>query len=375
VPGLTADASRPGWFGRFLLPGLAFKGVVIGGGYATGRELAEFFLPSGPAWGLASMALALAIWSAVCAVTFALAHAFRAYDYRSFFKRLLGPGWLAFEIVYVLLMILILAVIGAAAGEIAASLGAPALIGTIALGGAIAAITAFGAGSVERLFKYASILLYLVYAAFLAIGLWAFGDRIGANLSVPASGDGWVAGGVAYAGYNLIAAAVVLPVVQHAASRRDALVAGAIAGPLAMLPAIGFFLCMIAFYPGIGGETLPSAFLLERMGVPAFRLAFQAMIFAALLETGTGIVHAVNERVAGAWRARRGVDLAPAARAAIAAALLLACMFVAGRVGLVALVAGGYRALAWAILAVFVLPVMTLGVYRLLTHPVEGDSA
>ena len=37
-------------FQRFLLPGFAFKAVVIGGGYATGRELAEFFLPSGP-WG------------------------------------------------------------------------------------------------------------------------------------------------------------------------------------------------------------------------------------------------------------------------------------------------------------------------------------
>ena len=35
-------------FQRFLLPAFAFKAVVIGGGYATGRELAEFFLPSGP---------------------------------------------------------------------------------------------------------------------------------------------------------------------------------------------------------------------------------------------------------------------------------------------------------------------------------------
>ena len=32
----------PGWFKRFLLPGLGVKAVVIGGGYATGRELAEF---------------------------------------------------------------------------------------------------------------------------------------------------------------------------------------------------------------------------------------------------------------------------------------------------------------------------------------------
>ena len=29
-------------FQRYLLPGFAFKAVVIGGGYATGRELAEY---------------------------------------------------------------------------------------------------------------------------------------------------------------------------------------------------------------------------------------------------------------------------------------------------------------------------------------------
>jgi uncharacterized membrane protein YkvI len=33
----TAQAS---WFKRILLPGFAFKAVVIGGGYSTGRELA-----------------------------------------------------------------------------------------------------------------------------------------------------------------------------------------------------------------------------------------------------------------------------------------------------------------------------------------------
>ena len=41
-------AMTPSRFQRFVLPGLAFKAVVIGGGYATGRELAEFFLPAGP---------------------------------------------------------------------------------------------------------------------------------------------------------------------------------------------------------------------------------------------------------------------------------------------------------------------------------------
>jgi hypothetical protein len=53
-------------FQRLILPGFALKAVVIGGGYATGRELATFFLPSGPWGGLYGMLLSMLIWSVVC---------------------------------------------------------------------------------------------------------------------------------------------------------------------------------------------------------------------------------------------------------------------------------------------------------------------
>ena len=85
-----ADATgAPTRFQRFWLPGLAFKAVVIGGGYATGRELAEFFLPSGAWGGLAAIAVATVIFSVVCAVTFLFARHVRAWDYVTFFKHLL----------------------------------------------------------------------------------------------------------------------------------------------------------------------------------------------------------------------------------------------------------------------------------------------
>ena len=54
--GLPRLMARASWFQRFLLPGFAFKAVVIGGGYSTGREIAEFFVPVGPWGGIAAMA-------------------------------------------------------------------------------------------------------------------------------------------------------------------------------------------------------------------------------------------------------------------------------------------------------------------------------
>ena len=97
------------------------------------------------------------------------------------------------------------------------------------------------------------------------------------------------------------------------------------------------------------------------------------MIFSALLESGTSSVHAINERINHAWVARRGTPLTHRTRLTIALVLLVGCMFLAGRFGLVALIATGYRALAYALLATFILPLVTVGIWQLSrTSPVDG---
>ena len=360
--------SGSSWFQRYLLPGFALKAVIIGGGYATGRELAEYFVPSGPWGGLAAMLLATLIWSVVAALTFALALKLGAYDYRSFFKGLLGPAWVAFEVAYIIFVVLILAVFGAAAGAIgAATFGWPELAGVVLLAVSIVAVTAWGTGAVEQMFKYVSILLYAVYGLFLILALASFGGLVGQGFAnAPPPSGNWMAGGLTYASYNIVGAVVILPVLRHLRHQRDAVVAGLIAGPLSMLPAILFFVAMMAFYPAIGDETLPSDFLLRQMTVPGFHVLFQVMIFAALLESGAGSVHAINERISGAIESRGRPPLSTGARAIIGAVILTGCMFVAGEIGLVDLIASGYRFLAWLFLAVFVLPLITIGTWRLL---------
>jgi len=360
-------ANHPSAFQRFVLPGLAFKAVVIGGGYATGREIAEFFLPAGPWGGIAAMTVATLIWCLVCAVTFVFARRLRERDYRSFFRALLGRAWPVFEVAYVLFVVLILAVFGAAAGAIAAAIfGVAPIVGTLCLMVGIALGTAFGNRSVERVFTWVSVLLYGVYAAFVIFALASFGDRIAETFATTQRlNEGWLLGGLTYAGYNIVGAVVILPVTRHLTSDRDAIVAGIAAGPLAMLPAFLFFICMCAFVPAIAGEALPSDYLLARLDQPWFRYLFQAMIFAALLESGTGAVHAVNERISTVWRMRTRTALSVRARAAIALALLALCMLIADRVGLVALIANGYRALAYVLIAVYVVPLLTIGVWRL----------
>ena len=95
------------------------------------------------------------------------------------------------------------------------------------------------------------------------------------------------------------------------------------------------------------------------------------MIFSALLESGTSSVHAINERIDHVWLARTDRELTHTARLSIAAVVLIGCMFLASRFGLVALIANGYRALAYILLATFVLPLVTVGVWRI----ARGETA
>jgi uncharacterized membrane protein YkvI len=338
---------------------LAFKAVVIGGGYATGRELAEFFLPSGPIGGLLAILVATLVWSLVCALTFSYSFSHRLLDYRAFFGKLLGRGWIVFEITYLLLVLIILSVFGATTGAIGHALfDWPPLAGTLLLLVSIAGFVAIGPTAVEPLFKYVSVLLYATYAIFLALSLAKFGSQILSTLNRSTLGAGWLAGGITYAGYNSVAAVVILPVLRHLTSRRDALIAGIIAGPLAMLPGLFFFLSMIAWYPEVGRSLLPSDFLLMKIDIPIARLLFQCMIFFALLESGCGVVHAIMERVRHALRAGTGKDANLPTRAVITLLVLTVSVFAAQGIGLVDLIAKGYRFISWVLIVIFILPII-----------------
>lgn len=363
-------------FNRWILPGLGVKAVVIGGGYATGRELAEFFLSVGPWGGLYAILFATLLFSIFCSLTFVLARRLATYDYRSFFKRLLGPAWPLFELSYLLFVVLILAVYGAAAGAIGnAVFGAPEWVGTVALAAGIAGVVAFGNRAVERLFRDVSYYLYAVYAVFIVLALWKFGDRVPAGFAASPQTSGWALSGLTYVGYNIVGAVVILPALRHLLSDRDAVVAGVVSGPLTMLPALLFFIPMVAFYPEVQSATLPSDYLLQQIGIPVFHLLFQAMIFSALLESGTSSVHAINERIDGVWLAQTGRELTHRARLSIAVVVLIGCMFLASRFGLVALIANGYRALAYILLATFILPLITVGVWRIVRNEIAAEPA
>jgi uncharacterized membrane protein YkvI len=351
-------------FRRWLLPGFVFQSVVIAGGYGTGRELVEFFLSRGPVTGLAAMAVATVIWSLVCAISFELARTLGARDYRTFFRGLLGRGWILYEVGYVPFLMLVLAVIAAAAGSILHdTFGLPYAVGVVGMMALVGLLVFYGNRVIERFLAAWSFVLYAVYLVFFVWSYLRFGPAIEAALAGEAQVEGTLVGGIEYAAYNLALIPAILFCTRHARDRRDAVRAGILAGPIAMMPALLFYLTMVSQYPGIVDETVPVNAVLLALGSSGFQLVFEVVLFGTLVETGTGMIHAVNERIATVYR-ERGSTLPAMARPAVAIGLLVLGAALSSA-GLVDLIARGYGTLTWYFLAVFVLPVLVLGPLKL----------
>ena len=357
------------FFQRYLLPGFVFESAVIAGGYATGRELVQFFLPAGPWGGLLGMIVAMLFWSAVLMVSFELARMAKAYDYRSFFKLLLGPGWFLFEIAYFLLIIIVFAVMGAAAGEITHDLfGLPKLVGSIGMIVATGAMVFYSSAAIEKFLALSVGYLYLVYIVFFIWSFVAFGDRIEAAFASEPVGHGWFKAGITYAGYNVATVPAVFFSIRHLTRRREAMVAGLLGGPLGMLPGFVFYIAMVGYAGEIANVSLPSAFLLGKIGATWFEYAFQLAVLLTLVDTGVPILHAINERVAKVYE-ERGKPMPRAMRPALAITVMVISVYAAGAIGLVGLIEKGYGWLTYAFIVLLIIPVLTIGVWRITRPP------
>lgn len=355
-------------FRRYFLPAFVFQSVVIGGAYGTGRELIEFFMAEGPLGGLLGIFVTMAVFSAVSMVTYELARLWHAFDYRHFFQGLLGPAWWLFEVCYVVLLLIVLAVVAAAAGSIVqATFGIDYWIGVGTVMVAVGALVFGGNSAIERFFSVWSFLLYALYVVFFAWCFRDFGGAIAANLGSEPAGRGWAWAGLSYAGYNLAVIPPVLATLRLHATRRETFTAGAITGPIAMIPAVLFHLAAVGQYPGIMEATVPANTLLELLGSRAFQVAFQVVLFGTLVETGSGLIHAFNERVAGLWTDRG--DALPTWVRPLVAVALLGTGTVLSSFGLIDLIARGYGTLTLGFIAVYVIPVLTLGVWKLRAAP------
>jgi uncharacterized membrane protein YkvI len=205
-----------------------------------------------------------------------------------------------------------------------------------------------------------------VYVVFLVVAVIKFGPAIREGLTASSIQPGWALGGFKYALYNLGIIAAVLFCLNHIETRREAIVAGLLGGPIAIIPGFLFYIAVIGFYPEILPVEIPVVYILEKAGIPALLIVFQVVLFGTLIETGTGFIHSFNERLKSALQAR-GKEFKQWHRPLIAVAILLIA-FGLSTFGLVDLIAKGYGAISWGFFVVFIIPLLTLGISKIVKN-------
>ena len=264
-------------------------------------------------------------------------------------------------------MLLVLAVVGAAAGELLRELfGWPSPLGTVAMMALVATLTFLGSSTIATVMAAWSLLLYLTYILLFAETFATYGDTIShALLTAQLRGD-WLLPGVRYASYNIALPAVLFCMVMIT-TRRQAIGAGIMTGIIAVVPALLFYVAMLSRYPHIRDEAVPALYLIRQLDTPALGLLFQLVVFGTFVETGAGTLHAINERIA-VQVAEYGKELPRWLRPAIAGVLLVLAVYGATAIGIIELVAQGYGMLSWVFIIVLVIPLLTLGMWRIFQH-------
>ena len=100
------------------------------------------------------------------------------------------------------------------------------------------------------------------------------------------------------------------------------------------------------------------------MGLAVFLGIYTVMLFGTFIETGAGILQGINERIDGYLAEAHGSSLTPMNRSTIAISAILISAGLS-LIGITELIAKGYGTMAWCFLIVYVVPLLTVGVYRL----------
>ncbi len=349
----------------YLVPAGVFQSVIVGGAYGTGREVAEFISAYGPVGGLLAIAAVAVGFTVLLGISFEFARVFRAYDYRSFIRELLGRYWWAYEACFLLLLVIVLAVTGAAAGTVLGdTFGLDPLRGTALMLAAVVVCNFFGRHLVEMSLTAGAIALTCGLLAYAWLVGSQAGDDIRAALGSGGVEPGWLTSAGQFILYNSALVPVLLYATTQIRSRAEAGGAALIAAIAGVLPALVLHLSFLARHPAAIEQDIPAYWMISQFGTEGFLVLYVCLLFVAIVQTGVGVLQGLNERL-DAWSAEARGKVLPKWAHALIAGVAVALSLLLSRAGIVALIARGYGTLAWCFLVVFTVPVLTIGVARI----------
>lgn len=383
-PGMT----RFGWtmfarltetrWGRVLLPAIVFQSVSIGGGFSTGREVVEYSAKFG-SLGLVSILTYFLTLTVSGILIYEFARQFDLYDYKSLMKNLIWKFWPVFELVYVILAIVVIAVVASAGGNLMNQiLGIPVFAANVALIAFISGVLYFGRSAIERFSVVGTTFVYAVYVTMFGFVLFQHGGQavttvLGGNMSYVenATVSAAVESALLYAGYSLIGFIPPLFLIRRLETRTEAIAAGVLSSVMLTIPLLLSYLSLMSYYPNTEVMSAPVPWLaMLETGGPALVILYGIAIGWTLTETGVGLVHSITDRIdedvrESTYRFLAERDGLTAIERGVLGFGIFTSAILLSRVGIISLISQAYTLLAILFIAVLGIPLVTVGLFRM----------
>ena len=227
----------------------------------------------------------------------------------------------------------------------------PPAVSLSSLLAAVLIMTLIGKRFIEGFLTAWTGFMYCVFAVFLWV-MWPATLDLSLQSSINSSIINWLGSGLLYAGYNSAVFSVLLYAVRGLQTvQQSAMVAGLTSAAIC-LPAVLFHLSYQRDSGDVFLANLPNYYMVTNYGGAALVLFFSVALVGTLIETVLGLVQGIIERLEHA----KDQALSPLVKSIIVF-VLLSSGALAGKIGVVSLIAKGYGTLSVGLFLVYVVPV------------------
>ena len=368
-----------GGYAKYILPGVLLQSVLIGGGYATGREIYSYGAKFGAMGWISGLTIGIG-FALFAFLTFEICRIYKVYDYKNYIRQVIGPLWPVMDILTVLIAIVLIAVMAAATGSIFEQVGLPNILGSVVIVFLCGLLNFKGSKVIEKFESVGTVLLYGGYILFTIIVLVKKGGNIPqvfAAMDTSAVGGSvtlplciWT--GILYVAYNINAIPMGMFSLTRQTKRKETLVSGIIAGLLMVIPWFLSYFAMMCFYGDtsiVGADVAtPWMEMIKAVnGGPVLLGLFSLVMGWTLVETATGCIHMIIDRFDVALAERGNAKMSDRKRGLITVATLIAALQLS-RIGVVTLIEKGYSYLSYGFILFYLLPTLIIGGYKILRH-------
>ncbi len=356
-----------------LIPAAVWLSVFFGGSMGSGVELVQYVTVNGPIGGFIAIASIVAVVALVIFLCFELSRTHQAYDYRKFSKIILGKFWWLYEIAILLSMIIVIAISSTAAGTVLGEyFDTNNYIGQILLLSTVIFFTYKGREFIEKSMEFASASLLIILTVIAGYVFFNLGDVTSAHFANDTASVAPIGVGMQYAMVNVAFFPLLLFAGRKIQQRKESFVAGFSTAVIGVLPLVALHYAMVSHYPEIlnSGAEVPVYWLLEKLGSEWLIDIYVLILFVLILQTGVGMMQGFVERIDNYLQEKKGTTLTATQHGLTAGAMVIFSLALS-TMGIVGLILAGYKFLFLTFIVVFFIPLLTIGLYKVITNKAE----